>query len=386
MSFKQVRSGAEKQKTNNRNHTNDTKPLHEKYSRFTYELTKRQLEIIIGTGAKTEIRKIAETGKEKERRVEAVKGLAEIDDKDSIPVLEEIAKTDPEEEVRNEAGKAIRKLRGEKQNFVEKKGIEELDISEIIDDAMGFAGDETLDDDFPDFEIEDPEAEKRLQEYSKRALLEKFREGNDGSIYMVIELALVDENEVLQRKAIEALIDSEDWDALNMAKMIVGNDEEYEEFRKKIEFKLSALIVRKFQEGDESKIPEVAKMLFENERHEIKQMAFEALISSKNPDGMDAVRLYLIEEEKNLGEKEMSFKRFMLKEMDGIRHPKFLDIFIEVLRFTSDQKVMDTMISSMFMYGSRRALEVLEYTANREDIDDETRKDALTALSLLGGW
>lgn len=384
MGLSRVRSGAGKE----RKETDSIalkEPLVDR-SRFTYELTERQLEIIIETGAKTEIRKIAETGKKKQHRIEAVKALVELEDKDSIPILEEIVRTDPEKEVRNEAGNAILKLKGESREFVEKQGIETLDISEIIDDAIEFAETDIPEDDYPDFEIEDPEAEKRLQEYAKKAALEKLRKGDSGNLYMVIELAFIEENTILQKKAIEALIDFEDREALNIAKMVVGNGEDNKPLLEKIEIKLLELSVKEFQAGDESRLPEVAQMLFKNKDYTIKQMAFEALIMTKNPGGMDAVRLYLTEDENRPDNKEISFKRYMLREMDGIRHPKFLDTFIEVLRFTSDQRVMDILISSLFMYGSKKSIDVLDYTANRKDIDEETRKGAITALSLLGGW
>ncbi len=381
MGLKRVRENTNKDKGNG---VKGKEPLTDRLSRFNYEVTQKQLVLFIKIKAKIELRKIAETGKGKERRIEAIKGIAEIDDKESIPILEEILRTDPEEEARDEAGKTILKLKGEEQKFVEKDGIEELDIAEIMDGAIDFIGPAT-EEDYPDFEIEDPEAEKRLQEYAKKAAIEKLKGGDGDNLYMVIELALMEDNKILQKNAIEALIDFDDRNALNTAKMIVGDDEYYEEFRKKIEFRLSALTVKEFQEGDESKLPEVAQILFKNENFGIRQTAFEALITAKNLEAMDAVRLYLTEEEKDLSKRDMSFKRHMLKEMDEIRHPKFLDAFIEVLRFTSDQKVMDILISSLFMYGSKKSIEVLEYTSNRDDINDGIKKDAITAATLLRG-
>lgn len=364
--------------------TNGKEPLVDKMSRFTYDVTAKQIKLFAGIGAKLELRKIAETGMEKEGRIEAIKGLVELEDKNSIPVLEEIQRTDPEAEVRDEAGHAILKLKGESREFVERGGIETLDIGEIIEGVVEIAGAEAVpEDDFPVFEIDDPNAKKRFEEYAKMKTLEKFRNGDQGNVYMVIEFALMDGNVVLQKKAIEALINSEDRNALNAAKLIIRNDEENKELHKKLERKIAALSVKEFLEGDEKKLSEVAQMLFKSVDSEVRKMAFEALVGIKNPDGLETIRLYLSEDEKKLTKEEMEFKRYVLKEMDEIKHLKFLDTFIDVLRATSDPGIMNMLISSLYMYGSTKAVPVLEYTSNRSDVEEGIRKDAGWALGLL---
>ena len=387
MGLNGVRKGAGKQ--DKKDGIKNKEPLVDR-SRFTYSVTQKQLKLFIKIKAKRELRKIAETGKDEDRRVEAVNGLAEIEDKESIPILEEIAGTDPEEEVRDEAGKAILKLRGEEKEFSEHGGIEELNIAEIVGDDADFI-EPLTEDDFPDFEIEDPEAEELLQERQSMSRINAFVDGNDGELHFIIEMATIDGNETLRRKAMFALVESDDHEALNNIQLILNsmkdeelsNDElkEKREIQRKLDVKKAAITAKEFLRGDESKLSEVAKMLFDEKDIDTRKIAFETLLITKNPQGLETLKLYLADEGADEG--ELNFKRYLLKEMDGLRDPRFVDIFMEVLRFSTDYGIIDMCIASLFMYGNKKAIEVLEYTANRDDLDKERKRDAAMAVNLM---
>lgn len=387
MSFSTVRKGAGKQ--DKKDGIKNKEPLVDR-SRFTYSVTQKQLKLFIKIKAKRELRKIAETGKDKDRRVEAVKGLSEIEDKESVPILEEIARTDPGEEVRDESGKAILRLRGEEKEFSGHEGIEELDIAEIVGDDADFI-EPVTEDDFPEFEIEDPEAEELLQERQSMSRINAFVDGNDGELHFIIEMATIDGNETLRRKAIFALVESDDPEALNNIQFILNsmkdeelsNDElnEKREIQRKLDVKKAAITAKEFLRGDESKLSEVAKMLFDEKDIDTRKIAFETLLITKNPQGLETLKLYLADE--GTDERELNFKRYLLKEMDDLRDPRFVDIFIEVLRFSTDNGVIDICIASLFMYGDKKAIEVLEYTANRDDLDTGRRFDAANAAKVI---
>lgn len=155
MNFKSSRGGIKKPATKDGDAKKE-EPLSERFSKFDYETSKAAIKVLIKLKAKEDLRKIAETGSKKENRILAIKGIVEIDDKDSIPILDEITRTDPEKEVRDEAGKSILKLKGESREFVKKEGIEELNIVDIIDEAIDLVEiDAFSEEEYPELEVDD---------------------------------------------------------------------------------------------------------------------------------------------------------------------------------------------------------------------------------------
>ena len=93
MNFKSSRGGNGKPNAKDRT-VEKEKPLSERLSKFDYETSNSAINILVELKAKTDLRKIAETGSTKKTRISAIKSLVEIDDKDSIPILEEIIRTE----------------------------------------------------------------------------------------------------------------------------------------------------------------------------------------------------------------------------------------------------------------------------------------------------
>lgn len=358
----------------------------------SYRISTDTIKLMVYKKDLSKLKKAAEEGDNKEARIAAIKGLVKLEDEGSILFLEEISRTDPEEEVKDAAVEAILKLKGEEKEFAEKDDVEELDISEIVDDDdADFIEEPESDEDFPDFEVEDPEAEEILKEKVRESRIDAFVDGDDSHMHFIIEMATIDGNETLKKKAMFALVESDDREALDSIQLILnsmdedelGSDEvrEKKEIQRKLNVKKAVITAKEFLKGDESKLSEIAKMLYDEKDIEIRKMAFETLIITKNPQGLETLSLYLADEGADEG--ELNFKRYLLKEMDDLKDLRFVDIFMEVLRFSTDAGVIDRCIQSLFMYGDKRALEVLEYTANREDLDNGRRFDASRAVDLL---
>jgi len=395
MGLSSLRDGAEKKAE--RPEDSRKEPLSDSLSKFDYKVTQRQLKLFIKIKAKIELRKIAETGEEKERRIEAVKGLAEIDDTESIPVLEEIMRADPEKEVRDEAGETILKLKGEARKFEKKEGIEELNIEDIIDEAIDFGAPMPVqDDDFPDVEIEDSKVEEKLRYDMKRIDISKFLEGDKDKLYLVVEYAIAEDNAPLKMMAIEALAESDDADALANIQLILDAQDENEMTKDEIEAKRkikNKLTIMELRSGNKSKKDDVVKVLFHEKDVNTKKTAFDTLMEYKDPPGtrnedraIEDILLYIenMDDEDELSKDELKLKRYMLKELDKIRDRRYFDTFIGVLRFTKDPEIIDMMITSLYFYGDNGAIDVLNYTSNRDDIDESNRKNAVNAATLLG--
>lgn len=400
MTFKSSRGGDEKPKKGSAK--KEEEPLHEKLSRFIYKVTSKQLKLFVKIRAKIELRKIAETGSRKNIRIGAIKGIVEIDDKDSIPILEEIERTDPEKEVRDEVGRAILKLKGESREFVKKEGIEELDITDIIDD-VDLVGIEAPPEEYPELEVEDPEIKKDLDEDEKKKSIKRFKGGEEEELYKMVELALLDGNAALKWMAMDALLESDNTEALSSIHLILESQNEKEMteeeikgkaiIKEKLKEKLASLTIRDLLLGDHSKMDDVVIMLHSDENIDIRKMAFHALMDYEDPKGtkpedeaIEQILLYLRseEDEGKLSKDQLEFKKYVITELDQIRDYRYFDTFVGVLRFSSDPKIIDIIVTGLYFYGDPRAIDILEYTANRDDLDHSTRNGAINAATMLG--
>lgn len=402
MSFKSSRSGDGKPSAKDKPVKKD-EPLLERFSKFDYETSNSAINILVELKAKPDLRKIAETGSTKKNRISAIKSLVEIDDKESIPILEEITRTDPEKEVRDEAGEAILKLKGESREFVEKEGIEELDIADIIDEAIDFAGVEAATEEYPEFEVEDSEIKKEMDEDVKRESIKRFKGGEEEELYNMVELAMLEGNTTLKWLALDALLESDNAEALTSIQLILESrsEEKMTEqeikgravIKEKLREKLTSLKIKDFLLGGHSKMDEIVIMMHNDENIEIRKMAFHALMDYEDPKGtrpedeaIEQVLLYLRSEddEKNLSKDQLEFKRYVVAELDKVRDYRYFNTLVDVLRFTSDSKIIDTIVTGLYFYGDPKAISILEYTANRDDLDHSTRRSAMNAAMMLG--
>lgn len=231
----------------------------------------------------------------------------------------------------------------------------------------------------------------------------KFKGAKEEEIYRMVELALLAGNSPLKELAMDALLDSDNAEALagiqhsletqNYEEMTEREIRERAEIKERIREKLAGLTIRDLLLGEHAKLKDIVIMLHNDENMEIRKMALHALMDYENPKGtksedeaIEHVLLYLRSEddEKKLSKDKLEFKRYVIAELDKARDYRYFDTFVEVLRFSSDPNIIDTIVTGLYLYGDTRAIDILEYTANREDLDPSTRKGAVNAAILLG--
>ncbi len=376
MGLSSVRGDAKKDRNKTSRKGDSTEPLPpDKIKKFDYVIGARTLKTLIGLKAKSELRKIAERGELKERRIEAIHGLVKIGDKDAIPVLEEIGKTDPEEKVKKEAGEAVQKLRG---NDIR------AELEDIISDtALVFDAD-----DFPEVDYDVELAEKA----AKRADIRTFKRGNESKIYAVTELALGDESFGIRKKAVEALIESEIPGALDTVELylrssgeIIEEEMEFkgyvqrklEENTAKLKEKTAIETIEAFKKGDSSRLEKVTKLAFGDESKEIKKEAIGALMESKEKEALDAILLFMIVED------EVELRRPILEELAELKYDKFLPTFLEVVENDKDEGIRALMIETLSMYSGPKVIAALENVAKNENFNEKNRKRAEEVVRFL---